>query len=39
MVQLIKSFLLTLVSMKKVKGIGDKKVEKYGHHFLEQTVV
>jgi len=24
---------LTAVGMKQIKGIGEKKVEKYGHHF------
>jgi superfamily II DNA helicase RecQ len=28
---------LTLAKMKTVKGIGDKKIEKYGQHFLIKT--
>ncbi len=27
---------LTLASMKTVKGIGEKKIEKYGKHFIEK---
>ena len=27
---------LTLKEMKKVKGISARKVEKYGHHFVDQ---
>lgn len=33
---LAKIEVLTAVSMKSVKGIGDKKIEKYGHHFLSK---
>ena len=28
---------LTEAKMKSVKGIGQKKVEKYGHHFLPKS--
>ena len=28
---------LTFAKMKSIKGIGDKKVEKYGQHFLINT--
>lgn len=28
---------LTLATMKSVQGIGEKKVEKYGHHFLPKS--
>ena len=27
--------VITVAAMKKIKGIGDKKVEKYGHHFVK----
>lgn len=27
---------LTLASMKNVQGIGEKKVKKYGHHFIQK---
>lgn len=28
---------ITLAGMKKIKGIGEKKIEKYGHHFVKMT--
>ncbi len=35
--ELAKTEQLTAVSMKKVKGIGEKKVEKYGQHFITKS--
>jgi len=32
--ELAKLETLTLGAMQQVKGIGEKKIEKYGHHFL-----
>ena len=34
MAELAKVEVLTLSAMKKVKGIGEKTVERYGHHFI-----
>lgn len=33
--ELAKLTPLTVADMKKIKGIGEKKVEKYGHHFIK----
>ncbi len=35
--ELAKMETLSLGSIKKVKGIGEKKVAKYGHHFVSQS--
>ena len=37
MAELAKVEPLTHAAMGKIKGIGSKKLEKYGHHFLPQN--
>lgn len=36
MAEMAKLPALTLAGMKKIKGIGEKKLEKYGHYFVEK---
>lgn len=35
--ELAKVEILTLESIRQLKGVGEKKVEKYGHHFLPKS--